>query len=199
MRATDSQRPHSGTRAPHIDSRRASVKQYEFTAVTARSDAIIGLSYPAVFGSLALAAYTGAFYSRPALASRTHALLSLALIFSAVGISWLIVKRIRKKLIKGYIVRIDGTRIEIRENSDRLMNGEVFHCRMGDETDRAAGSVRLDLRTTDGRISFIARPQEYRSAINPSSLNPFGTSTSFEMENLISLGREMEKTLSKKE
>ncbi|MDD7554089.1 hypothetical protein [Schaalia hyovaginalis] len=47
----------------------------------------MGLSYPAVFGSLVLAAHTGAFYSRPALASRTHALVSLALIFSAVAIS----------------------------------------------------------------------------------------------------------------
>lgn len=175
------------------------MKQYEFTAVTARNDAILGLSYPAVFGSLVLAAHTGAFYSRPALVSRTHALVSLALIFSAVAISWLIVKRIRKKLTKNYIVRIDGTRIEIREDGDALMNTEVTHCRLRDGSDRAAGSVRLDLRTADGRISFIARPREYRSAISPSSPNPFGTSTPFEIKNLLSLGREIEKTLSKKE
>ncbi|MBB6335540.1 hypothetical protein [Schaalia hyovaginalis] len=175
------------------------MKQYEFKAVTAKSDAIMGLSYPAVFGSLVLAAHTGAFYSRPALASRTHALVSLALIFSAVAISWLIVKRIRKKLTKNYIVRIDGTRIEIREDGDALMNTEVTHCRLRDGSDRAAGSVRLDLRTADGRISFIARPREYRSAISLSSPNPFGTSTPFEVKNLLSLGREIEKTLSKKE
>lgn len=48
------------------------MKQYEFTAVTAKSDAIMGLSFPAVFGSLVLAAHTGAFYSRPALASLTR-------------------------------------------------------------------------------------------------------------------------------
>lgn len=151
-----------------------------------------------MFGSLVLAAHTGAFYSRPALASRTHALVSLALIFSAVAISWLIVKRIRKKLTKNYIVRVDGTRIEIREDGDALMNTEVTHCRLRDGSDRAAGSVRLDLRTADGRISFIARPREYRSAISPLP-QPLRNKHPFEIKNLLSLGREIEKTLSKKE
>lgn len=59
--------------------------------------------------------------------------------------------------------------------------------------------MRLDFRTADGPISFIARPREYRSAISPSSPNPFGTSTPFEIKNLLSLGREIEKTLSTKE
>lgn len=52
--------------------------------------------------------------------------------------------------------------------------------------------VMLDIVTEDEKISFRARPREYKTLTGNTSFHPFGTSDSDDMEQLTILGREID-------
>ncbi len=171
------------------------MQKYEFAALTAKSDMLMGLSYPAVFGILILAAQTGFFYSGFDKILKEHYLLTILIMFSILYTGRLLIKRIKKSLVKNYLVKLDGTDIKIWESGKEIMCGRVVFCRVKIEDTKISRSVTVEIHTDTDKISFRSRPEEYESVTGVVNCNPFGTGNRSDMETIFSLGERIKSVI----
>ena len=164
---------------------------YQFKSGTSKSDLIMGLGLPAIVGMPALITYLLLFYTRGKVFSE-YRLSGLIAFLPGLFVTCFLMKRIRNHLVKDYVVELVGSNIKIWENGRRVVSGPILHCRMNAIHDKL---IRIDISSDTGQISFRARPKEYRAVTGFSSFNPFGTSSSSDMETLLSLGMKIQSAL----
>ncbi|WP_049921704.1 hypothetical protein [Shuttleworthella satelles] len=157
---------------------------YKFKSGTSKSDMIMGLGLPVIVGMPALITYLILFYTRGNMFSE-HRLSGLIAFLPGLVVTCFLMKRMRNHLVKDYVVELVGADIKIWENGRQIVSGPILHCRMNAVRDRV---IRIDIFSDVGQISFRARPEEYRTINGFLSFNPFGTSSSSDMETLLSLG-----------
>lgn len=171
------------------------MKKYKFTAGTLRGDMIMGVVFPISFMLPALIIYLVIFYSRIWEYLRGNPLILLIMFLPGLILSYFIINKIRNKCSKRFIVYLDELDIAVTENENEIMRGKVIFCNLTVVKDKA---VMLDIAAGEGKISFRARPKEYKSITGNLSFNPFGTSNIEDMEQLMALGREISCGLGRK-
>ena len=167
------------------------MRKYEFKAITSGSDAIIALSYPVVFGFPIIALQFITYYFGLKDFFMSNRLIILAIIFSMLYCSYMLVKKIQQNLIKSYIVELDNDYINILENGEEILSGKTSYCEINDKSNRMVGYVSIGIYTEHDKITLRARVKEYRAITGVVSPNIFGTGDSSDLHTLISLGEEI--------
>lgn len=167
------------------------MKRYEFKAGNARSDMIMGLSFPAVFGFPILGVQLALFYTGLDKFVKSHPLLLILGMFLALFSSYQLMKKIQKCLIKHYVVELDEAYIKIWESEEVILAGDVEFCKIKTHQSIVTSSLRVDIRTDVYSISFRSRENEYKSITGSSEWNLFGTGTRADKDTLLSLGRQI--------
>ena len=164
------------------------MKTYKFTAGTSKSDMIMGLGLPAAIVIPMLITYLILFYSGVGVFSG-YKLLAFLAVLPGLFVTYLLIKKMLKSIIKNYVVKLDGVNIEVFENGKEVVSGQVLYCEIKEAHDKL---VRVDMYSDADKISFRARPKEYKAITGFTSFNPFGTSSLTDMDNLLALGMEIE-------
>ena len=152
------------------------MKTYRFTSGTSKSDMIMGLGIPAAIVIPMLITYLILFYSGVGVFAEYKSLAFLVLL-PGLFITYLLIKKMLKSIKKDYVVKLDGVNIEVFENGREVVSGQVSYC---------------EIKEAHDKISFRARPKEYKAITGFTSFNPFGTSSLTDMDNLLALGMEIE-------
>ncbi len=168
------------------------MKEYEFSAVTAGADRIMGLSFPAVFGFVILAVQLGMHYTEFGKNFRTRPRFMIMVILFVFYFGKIIMKRIQRRLVKKYNAELSGRNLIIRQNGKEILSGSVLFCEI---RNRAEKSLRVDIRTDLDKISFRIRPKILKPFEGGAYTNPFGTGDTADMEVLLSLGEAIRSVL----
>ena len=164
------------------------MKTYRFTSGTSKSDMTMGLGIPAAIVIPMLITYLILFYSGVGVFAEYKSLAFLVLL-PGLFITYLLIKKMLKSIKKDYVVKLDGVNIEVFENGREVVSGQVSYCEIKEAHDKL---VRVDMYSDADKISFRARPKEYKAITGFTSFNPFGTSSLTDMDNLLALGMEIE-------
>lgn len=179
----------------NIESERGGkMKTYQFTSGTSRGDMIMGLVFPAGLMLPVLITYFILFYSRLWNSLKDKPLLLSIMFLPGLFLAYLIINKNRNKCRKEFIVYLDELDIAVMEDGNEVMKGRVLFCHIKVVENK---SVMLDIETREEKISFRARPREYKTVTGNTSFNPFGTSDANDMEQLTGLGREINRRLEK--
>ena len=171
------------------------MKKFEFAAGTPKSDMIMGLCFPIGFMFPILLTYLLLFYSGM-ITYKVHPLFKFLVFLPAFIISYLIIKKIRKTVSKKFIVYIDKLNIRVLENEKEIMLGKISFYKIKSNHDKL---VKVDIGIDNRKISFISRPKEYKTVTGTTSFNPFGISDISDMDQLLTLGREVKDLIEKQE
>ena len=175
------------------------MKRYEFTAITSKNDAMMGLSLVAVFGFSILLIQLGLFYSGLDNILKARPVLLLLFIFLSLAVANVLFQKIKRKLLKHYIVELEETKIKIFENENKVIEGNVSCCYTKDNSGISAKSLRADFYIDDSKISFRARPNTYKTIQGSTSGNLFGTGNLSDVEELSSLCKEIKSVVGERE
>ena len=170
---------------------RISMKRYEFTAITSKNDAMMGLSLVAVFGFSMLLFQLGLFYSGLDKTLKSHPVLLLLFIFLLLAVANVLFQKIKEKLVKHYSVELEETKIKIFENGNEMVQGQISGCDTKDNSSMSVKSLRADFYVDDSKISFRVRPKTYKTIQGSTSGNLFGTGSLSDIEELASLCKDI--------
>ena len=167
------------------------MKRYEFTAITSKNDAMMGLSLVAVFGFSMLLFQLGLFYSGLDKTLKSHPVLLLLFIFLLLAVANVLFQKIKEKLVKHYSVELEETKIKIFENGNEMVQGQISGCDTKDNSSMSVKSLRADFYVDDSKISFRVRPKTYKTIQGSTSGNLFGTGSLSDIEELASLCKDI--------
>ncbi len=168
------------------------MKNYQFTSGTSRGDMIMGLVFPVGIIIPTSALYLILFYLRIWDFLKGNPFLLPVIFLPGILLTYLILKKVRNKSYKKFVVCLDKLSIVVRENGNEVMRGKILFC---DLKVRENKFVKLDIVTEKEKVSFRARPMEYKTVTGNTSFNPFGTSDAEDMGQLRALGREINRSL----
>lgn len=173
------------------------MKKYEFTALTSKNDAIMGMSFVTIFGFSILLFQLGMFYSGLDKTLKSHPVLLLLFIFALLAIANILFQKIKETLVKHYRVELDGTKIKIFENGNEMVQGQISDCHTKDNSRMSVKSLRADFYIDDEKISFRVRPKAYKTIQGSTSGNLFGTGSLLDIEELAFLCEEIKAVVGK--
>ena len=124
------------------------MKTYKFTAGTAKSDMIMGLGLPAAIVIPQLITYLILFYSEAGVFSG-YKLLGFLAVLPGLFVTYLLIKKMLKSIIKNYVVKLDGVNIEVFENGREVVSGQVLYCEIKEAHDKL---VRVDMYSDADKI-----------------------------------------------
>ena len=170
------------------------MKKFEFAAGTPKSDMIMGLCFPIGFMFPILITYLLLFYSGM-ITYKVHPLFKFLVFLPSLVISYLIIKKNRKSVAKKFIVYIDKLNIRVVENEKEIMAGKILFCKIKSNHEKL---IKVDIGIDNRKISFISRPKEYKTITGATSFNPFGISDISDMNQLLTLGKDVQDIIEKR-
>ena len=170
------------------------MKKFEFSAGTPKSDMIMGLCFPIGFMFPILITYLLLFYSGM-ITYKVHPLFKFLVFLPSLVISYLIIKKNRKSVAKKFIVYIDKLNIRVVENEKEIMAGKILFCKIKSNHEKL---IKVDIGIDNRKISFISRPKEYKTITGATSFNPFGISDISDMNQLLTLGKDVQDIIEKR-
>lgn len=184
-----------GAAAP--EERRQPMQTYKFRAITAHGDMILGLVSSFIFMFPVFVIWETVHY--PDIqrflktASQNFIDLLRGLVILFLPLVWY---RGEKKLLgtvtKNFTVQLDNLAITVWADGQKVLHGDISDCEI---TDRKA-EVRVDVYTRTDKISFRARPARVKAILtNVYSPNPFGACSPEDMEELLSLGKAIQRNM----
>ena len=168
------------------------MEKYKFTAITSKSDIIIGFAFPALLMLPILGINLAVFYLGAKDFIKENQVSLFIIVATCLAGAVALIKKIQQSLIKDYIVEIYSDSIRVWQGSEEVLSGKIIDCRASIKMDEMnAKSVNLDIYTDSGNVKFRARAKEFRKITGVKTSNPLGTSEMRDMDEIYSLAQKI--------
>lgn len=168
------------------------MKKYEFRAGNARSDAFMGLSYPAAMMLPVIGMQLALYYFKLKAFFKAYPLFLILMLLLVFYLVSLLLKKLQGRLIKNYIAELDEKSIRLWMNGNEALSDEITFCNIKAANERL---INIVIGTRHNKISFRARPKKFKSLTGTWQWNCFGTSDSSDMESLLLMAGDINSAL----